>query len=316
MARKRRETGWPPLPEALPLPAVDNHTHLDAVVGWRAGGWDSDGAAPGDGTVATPDLAAHLTRAAAVGVPRMVQVGCDLDAVGWTDAAVRAHPALLGAVAIHPNEAVLHAGVREVAPDGLDPDPQPRHAVPLDEALAAVAEVARGNPRVRAIGETGLDHFRAGERGRAVQREAFRAHVALAKELGLALQIHDRDAHDEVVDVLRRDGAPERTVFHCFSGGPDLAEVCATEGWYCSFAGPVSFPANEDLRAALRVLPASLVLVETDAPYLTVHPFRGRPNSPYLLPGTVRAVAAATGRPLEDVCAQVSAATVEVYGVW
>ncbi|MCC2314610.1 TatD family hydrolase [Cellulomonas xiejunii] len=314
MARKRRETGWPPSPEPLPSPVVDNHTHLDSVVGWRADGWDP--AEPAASAAAAPDLAAHLTRAAAVGVTRMVQVGCDLDALTWTDAAVRAHPALLGAVAIHPNEAVLHAGVREVAPDGLEPDPQPRHDVPLDEALAAVAAVARANPRVRAIGETGLDHFRAGERGRQVQREAFRAHVALAKELGLALQIHDRDAHDEVVDVLRRDGAPERTVFHCFSGGADLARVCADEGWYCSFAGPVSFPANEELRAALRVLPASLVLVETDAPYLTVHPHRGRPNAPYLLPGTLRAVAEATGRSLADVCVQVSDVSEAVYGPW
>jgi len=313
MARKRRETGWPPSPEPLPSPVVDDHTHLESVVGRRADGW-----AAGDpvGDVAHPDLVAHLARAASVGVTRMVQVGCDLDAVAWTDAVVREHTALLGAVAIHPNEAVLHAGVREVAPDGLDPDPRPRHDVPLDDAVAAVAAVARDNPRVRAIGETGLDFFRAGERGRQVQREAFRAHVALAKELGLALQIHDRDAHEDVVDVLRRDGAPGRTVFHCFSGGPDLARVCADEGWYCSFAGPVSFPANEDLRAALRVLPASLVLVETDAPYLTVHPFRGRPNAPYLLPGTVRAVAQATGRPLADVCAQVDAVAQEVYGPW
>ena len=314
MARKRRETGWPPSPGALPSPVVDNHTHLESVVGWRADGWDP--ADPAASSATSPDLTAHLTRAAEVGVDRMVQVGCDLDAVAWTDAAVRAHPALLGAVAIHPNEAVLHAGVREVAPDGLEPDPQPRHDVPLDEALAAVAAVARANPRVRAIGETGLDHFRAGERGRRVQREAFRAHVALAKELGLALQIHDREAHDEVVDVLRRDGAPERTVFHCFSGGVALARVCADEGWYCSFAGPVSFPANEELRAAVRVLPASLVLVETDAPYLTVHPHRGRPNAPYLLPGTLRAVAEATGRPLADVCVQVSDVSEAVYGPW
>ncbi|SFK20168.1 TatD family hydrolase [Cellulomonas sp. KH9] len=310
MARRKRETGWPPSPEPLPSPVVDDHTHLESVVGWRAEGWDPADAA------AHPDLAAHLARAAQVGVTRMVQVGCDLEAVAWTDAVVREHPALLGAVAIHPNEAVLHAGVREVAPDGLDPDPQPHHDVPLDDALAAVAAVARDNPRVRAIGETGLDFFRAGERGRAVQREAFRAHVALAKELGLALQIHDRDAHDEVVDVLRRDGAPERTVFHCFSGGPDLARVCAQEGWFCSFAGPVSFPANEDLRAALRELPASLVLVETDAPYLTVHPFRGRPNAPYLLAGTVRTVAEVTGRTVEDVCARVSAVATAVYGEW
>lgn len=310
MARRPRETGWPPDPEPLPLPVVDNHTHLESVLGWRADGWVAGG------PEARPTLADHLDRAAAVGVTRMVQVGCDVESVRWTDAVVRDEPALLGAVAIHPNEAVLHAGVHEIAPDGLEPSPEPWHAMPLDDALALVADVARGNDRVRAIGETGLDHFRAGPRGREVQREAFRAHVALAKELGLALQIHDRDAHDEVVDVLLRDGAPERTVFHCFSGDARLAQVAAEHGWYCSFAGPVSFGSNEDLRDALRVLPKELVLAETDAPYLTVHPHRGRPNAPYLLPGTVRAIAAARDVPLEQACASLAQASEAVYGTW
>jgi TatD DNase family protein len=261
-------------------------------------------------------LAAQLAAAAAVGVTRMVQVGCDIESAAWTGYAVREHDELLGAVAIHPNEAVLHAGVREVAPDGLDPDPAPRHDVPLDEAIARIAALARGNPRIRAIGETGLDYFRAGERGRVVQREAFRAHVALAKELGLALQIHDRDAHDDVVTILRADGAPERTVFHCFSGDAALARTAVAHGWYCSFAGPVSFPANDELRAALREVPPELLMAETDAPYLTVHPHRGRPNAPYLLPGTVRTIAAATGRDLADVCAGLAATAENVYGPW
>ncbi len=147
-------------------------------------------------------------------------------------------------------------------------------------------------------------------------REAFRAHIALAKELGLALQIHDRDAHDEVVAVLVADGAPERTVFHCFSGDAELARTAVAHGWYCSFAGPVSFPKNESLRAALREVPPALLLVETDAPYLTVHPHRGRPNAPYLLPGTVRAVAEATGRALADVCERLSSTAEDVYGSW
>ena len=306
MGRNRnRERGWPPVPELLPVPVVDNHTHLESVLEVQADGWDG-----------APDLAEHLDRAAGVGVTRMVQVGCDLDAVAWTDAAVRDEPRLLGAVAIHPNEAVLHAGVHEVAPDGLAPDPRARHETPLDEALAAVARTARDNPRIRAIGETGLDFFRAGPAGRAVQREAVRAHVALAKELGLALQIHDRDAHDEVVDVLLRDGAPDRTVFHCFSGGAGLARLAVEHGWYCSFAGPVSFPANEELRAAAREVPTGLMLAETDAPYLTVQPFRGRPNAPYLLPGTVRALAEATGRDLGPLCAGLSATAEAVYGPW
>lgn len=308
MARTR-ERGWPPAPDALPVPVVDNHTHLDSVVEWVADGWEP-------GASGTTTLAQHLERAGAVGVTRMVQVGCDLDAVAWTAEAVRAHPQLLGAVAIHPNEAVLHAGVREVAPDGLEPDPQPRHATSLDDAMRAVELAARADDRIRAIGETGLDYFRAGPAGREVQREAFRAHIALAKELDLALQIHDRDAHDDVVEILLQDGAPARTVFHCFSGGPALARIAAEHGWFCSFAGPVSFGANHELRDAVRELPPELVLVETDAPYLTVHPFRGRPNAPYLLPGTVRTVAEVTGRDLTEVCERIAATSEAVYGPW
>ena len=303
MARSRgpRERGWPAPPEPLPVAVVDNHTHLDTVVTWEADGWD-------------PTLEDHLVRAASVGVPRMVQVGCDLDAITWTDEAVRAHEQLLGAVAIHPNEAVRHAGIVEAAPDGLEPE-EP-YDVPLADAIARVEAVARSNPRIRAIGETGLDHFRAGPAGRAVQREVFRTHIALAKELGLALQIHDRDAHDEVVEVLLADGAPDRTVFHCFSGDAGLARLAVSHGWYLSFAGPVSFGANDALRDALREVPPSLLLVETDAPYLTVHPFRGRPNAPYLLPGTVRTVAAVTGRPLAEVCTALAATSEAVYGTW
>lgn len=338
MGRNRnRERGWPPVPEILPVPVVDNHTHLESVLEVRADGWhgergsspdgadqrEPDGGRPQRGPDASgsqpttvPDLAAHLDRAAAVGVTRLVQVGCDLEAVAWTDAVVRTDGRLLGAVAIHPNEAVLHAGVHEVAPDGLEPDPQPRHRVTLDEALGTVARVARDNPRVRAIGETGLDFFRAGEAGRAVQREAFRAHVAMAKELGLALQIHDRDAHREVVEVLLADGAPERTVFHCFSGDAELARLAVQHGWYCSFAGPVSFPANQELRAAAREVPPGLMLVETDAPYLTVQPYRGRPNAPYLLAGTVRALSTATGRDLGPLCVDLAATAEAVYGPW
>ncbi len=325
---KQRERGWPPDPEPLPVPVVDNHTHLDSIAHVLP-----------EGTPA-PTVADHLARAAAVGVDRLVQVGCDLPAARWTDALLRepasaehgvaARPAavtgdnpvlgpgvgkVLGAVAIHPNEAVLHGGVREVGPDGLEPDPRPHHDVPLDVAVAEIAAIARANDRVRAIGETGMDLFRTGP-GEAVQREAFRAHVALAKELGLALQIHDRDAHAQVLDVLARDGAPERTVFHCYSGDAAMARFCAEQGWYLSFAGPVTFRANDELRAALRAVPLAQVLVETDAPYLTPHPYRGRPNAPYVLPTTVRTVAEVVDRPLADVCERLAATSVAVYGPW
>lgn len=325
MARRPRDTSWPDDPEPLPHPVPDNHTHLDTVVaetdatGWRARPGAADGAGAEPDCAGSPGrltVADHLARAARVGVDRVLTVGCELTTLGWTVEAARTHPAMLGAVAIHPNEAVLHAGVREVAPDGLDPAPRPHHETPLDEAIAAVAAAARAEPRIRAIGETGLDHFRAGERGRLVQREAFRAHVALAKELGLPLQIHDRDAHAEVLAVLERDGAPERTVFHCFSGDVELARTAVAHGWYLSFAGPVTFTSNAGLRAALHEVPPSRLLVETDAPYLAPHPARGRPNAPYLLAATVRAVAAELGRDLADMCRSLSTTTEQVYGPW
>ncbi|MBD8078993.1 TatD family hydrolase [Cellulosimicrobium arenosum] len=304
MARNR-ERGWPPDPEPLRVPVVDNHTHLDSIAD----------VLPDD--VPAPDPAAHLERAAAVGVDRVVQVGCDLPSARWTDALLRGGiSSVVGAVAIHPNEAVLHGGVREVGPDGLEPAPQAHHAVSLDEAIAEVAAIARANERVRAIGETGMDLFRTGAQGEHVQRQAFRAHVALAKELGLALQIHDRDAHAEVLDVLARDGAPERTVFHCFSGDAAMARFCAGQGWYLSFAGPVTFRANDGLRAALREVPLGQVLVETDAPYLTPHPYRGRPNAPYVLPVTVRTLASERDIDVDDLCRQISATSTSVYGSW
>ncbi|WP_407316502.1 TatD family hydrolase [Isoptericola halotolerans] len=329
MGRSKRERGFPPDPEQLPVAVVDNHTHLDAI-----GALVRD-ASPGE---PVPTVADHLARAAAVGVDRLVQVGCDLPSIEWTDALLRttgaeqehgpgfAHEsgrkllfgtgALLGAVAIHPNEAVLHAGVREVGPDGLEPSPREHHAVGIDDAIARVAQVARDNPRVRAVGETGMDLFRTGPQGEAVQRDAFRAHVALAKELGLAMQIHDRDAHQQVIDVLLADGAPERTVFHCYSGDAEMAALAAEHGWFLSFAGPVTYPKNDHLREALRTVPLDLVLVETDAPYLPPHPFRGRPSAPYVVAHTVRAMADTLERPLDELCRAVSQNAERVYGAW
>ena len=343
MSKRSRERGWPASPEPLPAPVVDNHTHLDGVLAFEASlggvrdpgadavrmdsaGTDrigvADGATtaaergqhsgPGQGSGRT--LEEHLALAAAVGVTRMVQIGCDLDSAAWTVAALREQSALLGGVAIHPNEAVLHAGVREVAPDGLDHLPEPRHETSLEGAIERVAALAAAEPRIRVIGETGLDYFRAGDAGREVQRESFRAHIALAKELDLVLQIHDRDAHSDVIDTLLRDGAPKRTVFHCFSGDAEMALRCAGLGWYLSFAGPVTFRGNDGLRAALRATPPSRVLVETDAPYLTPHPNRGRPNAPYQIPHTVRTVAAELGLSLAEACALIDRTSRDLYG--
>lgn len=311
MAKRTRERGFPADPEPLPVPVVDNHTHLDHIAAVLP-----DVAPEGERGTWPPSVADHLARAAAVGVDRVVQVGCDLPSARWTDALVRQDARVVGAVAIHPNEATLHAGVLEVGPDGLTPEPEERHAVGLDDAVAEIADLAKGNDRIRAIGETGMDLFRTGPRGEQAQRDAFRAHIALAKDLGLALQIHDRDAHAQVIEVLLADGAPERTVFHCYSGDAEMARVCAEHGWYLSFAGPVTFKANDHLRAALAVAPRELILLETDAPYLTPHPYRGQPNAPFAAAHTVRGMAAHLGEDLGVLCADIGANSERVYGTW
>ncbi len=283
--RRRSDGGraaeYPPAPEPLPVPVYDNHTHLEIA----------DGALP-----LSP--AEHLERAAAVGIAGAVQVGTDVATSRWSAEIAAREPRLLAAVALHPNEA-----------------PELDAAGELDAAIAVIDELA-AQPRVRAIGETGLDYFRTGEEGRDAQHRAFEAHLDIAKRHGIALQIHDRDAHDDVVATLRRVGAPERTVFHCFSGGEELARTAADAGWYCSFAGNVTFKNAENLREALRVLPRELLLVETDAPYLTPVPLRGRPNAPYLVPLTVRFMAELLEVPLDGLCAQLAENTERVYGSW
>lgn len=277
----RKDLEYPPLPEALTVGVYDNHTHLEI--------------ADGDNPM---DYREHLDRASSVGVRGVVQVGGDLETSRWSAEIAAREPRVLAAVAIHPNEAPRYAAAGQ-----------------LDAAIAEIDELA-GRPRVRAIGETGLDFYRTDESGRGSQYESFEAHIDIAKRHGLALQIHDRDAHTEVVATLRRVGAPERTVFHCFSGDADLARLCADNGWYLSFAGTVTFKNASDLRAALEVIPRARILVETDAPYLTPHPFRGRPNSPYLIPHTLRAMAAHLETDVSMLAAQICSTTEEVYGTW
>lgn len=164
----------------------------------------------------------------------------------------------------------------------------------LDDALGEIEALA-ALAHVKAVGETGLDYFRTGPEGMAAQERSFRAHIEIAKRQGKALVIHDREAHADVLRVLREEGAPERTVFHCYSGDAEMARECAAAGYYMSFAGTVTFKNAAPLREALAVAPLELVLVETDAPYLTPAPYRGRPNAPYLIPLTVRAMAAVRG---------------------
>lgn len=282
----------PPEPEPLPLPVVDNHVHLDLA---------DRSARPGDGPPGPEAVEALLAAAARVNVPRAVQIGCDLPSARWTRWLLDHRPELAGGVALHPNEAA-----RLAAEEG---------DAALDAALVEIEGLLE-HPRMRVVGETGLDHYRTGPEGRDAQERSFRAHIDLAKRHGLALQVHDRDAHADMLRVLDDEGAPERTVLHCFSGDADLARRCVERGWYLSFAGVVTFRNAEPLRAALRAVPQENLLVETDAPFLTPHPFRGRGNASYLVPLTVRAMAEVRGEDLGDLCAAIAATTERVYGSW
>ncbi|HYI51637.1 MAG TPA: TatD family hydrolase [Microbacterium sp.] len=272
---------WPAAPEPLAVPVYDNHAHLEIV----------DGDEP-------LTLDEQLDRAAAVGVIGVVQAGGDVDSSRWSAWAAASHPRVLAAVAIHPNEAPAYEAAGE-----------------LDAAIAVIDELA-AQPRVRAIGETGLDFFRTEEDGFAAQFRAFEAHIELAKKHGIAMQIHDRDAHDAVLETLQRVGAPDRTVFHCFSGDAAMARITAAHGYYLSFAGNLTFKNAQNLRDALAVTPRERILVETDAPFLTPIPHRGRPNAPYLVPLTVRFMAAELDVEIDELCAQLAANTVEAYGAF
>lgn len=263
-----------PPPPPLPAPVVDGHTHLDAC-GAR-----------------TPDLvAAAMDRAAAVGVTRVVTVADDLDSARWVVRAAHWHPDLYAAVALHPTRA-----------DTL-----------TDDARAEIERLA-ADPRVVAVGETGLDHYWDAA-PHDVQARAFAWHIDLARRLGKPVMIHDRDAHADVLATLRAEGAPERVIFHCFSGDAAMARECADAGYYLSFAGPVSFRNARELAEAARIVPDELLLAETDAPFLTPHPHRGRRNEPYALPYTVRALAALRGQDLGELCDRLRANAERVYRI-
>ena len=281
----RRAGEFPPAPEPLVVPVFDSHTHLDLTVE-EAGVPDEPGSDP---------VQALISAAAMVGVDRLVQVGVDVASSRWSVDLAARHEAVLAAVAVHPNEA-------------------PRLA-DLDEALRAIEALA-AQPRVRGIGETGLDTFRTGPQGRPAQEAAFAAHIGIAKRYGKPLIIHDRDAHHRVLEVLDVVGAPDTVIMHCFSGDAAFATECVRRGYLLSFAGTVTFANAGDLRAAAAVTPPEQMLVETDAPYLTPMPYRGRPNGSYLIPLTVRALAATAGRDLDALCAAISATGDRVFGPW
>lgn len=278
-AGEKRDRNRPPAPEPLPRPVVDNHCHLDIA----------------DGSWLPVEEA--LSEAAAVGVTRIVQIGCDLPGAQWAVDVAERFESIVAGVALHPNEAPL------LAADGR-----------LEEALAEIERLAASSDRVRAVGETGLDYFRTGEDGRAAQHESFRRHIDLAKRLDKTLVIHDRDAHDDVLRLLDEEGVPGRVVMHCFSGDADFARACLERGAWLSFAGTVTFKNAEPLRLALRVTPLDRILVETDAPYLTPMPYRGRPNASYLVPHTLRSMAETLDVGLDTLCEAVNSNTDAAFG--
>jgi TatD DNase family protein len=265
----------PPLPDPLPAQVTDSHTHLD-VSGAK-----------------TPELVdAAMERARAVGVARVITVADDLASARWVAEAATWHPDVYAAVALHPTRTSV-----------------------FDEATRAELESLAAGPRVRAIGETGLDHYWDYAPHEA-QEFAFRWHIDLAKRTGKTLMIHDRDAHAEVLRVLDSEGAPEAVVFHCFSGDAEFASTCADRGFVLSFSGTLTFKNSAGLREAARQTPLSQLLVETDAPFLTPDPYRGRPNEPYLVPHTVRALAAVKEVEVEELCAELETTAERMFGPW
>jgi TatD DNase family protein len=278
----RKNLSYPELPEPLLVGTYDNHTHLEI--------------ADGDQPMHYQD---HLSLAAQVGILGVVQVGVTLESSKWCAEVALKEPRLLAAVAIHPNEAAKY---------------QSQHS--LDADIDQIAVLAQ-QERVRAIGETGLDFFRtADSQGLKFQQHSFERHIEIAKEQKIALQIHDRDAHEKVVETLLKVGAPDKVVFHCYSGDIELAEICRANGWYTSFAGNITIKRNQHLRDSLKVMPVDQILVETDAPFLTPEPLRGRPNAPYLVPITVRFMAEQLEMDPNVLSGQLAQNTVAVYGSW
>ncbi len=269
----------PAPPEPLPSVVIDSHTHADTTE--ERSGLDPD---------------TSLALAASVGIAGFVQVGCDVQGSEFAVALAERRPEVIASVAIHPNDAA-------------------RAGDDLDAMIARVDELAGRGPHVRAVGETGLDFYRTTDPlGHAVQRHSFARHIDIARRHRLTLVIHDRDAHAEVLDVLDAEPAAPRVVMHSFSGDAAIARRFLDRGAWLSFPGVVTFTSAANLREALRVVPLDRILVETDAPYLTPVPVRGRPNAPYLVPHLVRFVAEQLRRPLDKVCEALLANTHAAFG--
>ncbi len=275
----RDQYGRPPAADPAPLPAsaFDSHCHLDLVLG---------------------PVADVLRRAAAAGITRVVTVGTDLPSCYSAVTTAADHEPVYAAVAVHPNETARAA-------DG---------AAQREGVMHELAELA-AFPRVRAVGETGLDYY-WDDAPHDVQQEWFRAHIALAKQVGKPLMIHDRDAHDDILRILAAEGAPETVIFHCFSGGAELAKRCVDAGYLLSFAGVVTFPNAPELREAAALTPPGQLLAETDAPFLTPVPNRGKSNSPAQVAHTIRALATIKQLDVAELCAILEGTGQRVFGPW
>jgi TatD DNase family protein len=269
--------GPAPPPEPLPADALDSHCHLDLI---------------------DRPVGEVIAAAQAAGIRRMVTVGVDVASSRWSAECAAGHEDVYAAVAIHPNETAA-----------ADSSPGGRDAV-----LAEIAALA-ALPQVRAIGETGLDYYRD-HAAPGIQRDWFRAHIAIAKQAGRALMIHDREAHEDVLRILEEEGPPGEVIFHCFSGDAAMATRCAEAGYVMSFAGNVTFKNAQPLRDAAAAAPADLLLVETDAPFLTPMPNRGRPNSPAMAADTLRCLAEVKQIDTARLCALVTATGERVFGPW
>lgn len=275
------ELGLPALPEPLPRGIVDNHTHTSTTEHMSK-------LKPGE----------SLALAAQVNVTHIVDVGYDVASSRHALELAAAQPCVAAAVALHPNDAAVIA-----TRDGDEP------------FEGTLAEIERMVPEATAVGETGLDYYRTrDDDGKHAQERSFRRHIQWAKQHDKTLVIHDREAHDDILRVLDDEGAPERTVMHCFSGDADFATACVERGFWLSYPGVVTFGSAPNLREAAHATPLEKILVETDAPYLTPKPERGKPNAPYLIPHTVRFLADLLDVDLAEFCTQVTENTWAAYG--
>jgi len=282
-------------PPALPRPALDSHTHLDMI------------------ELPVPEV---MATARAAGIVRVVTVGTDLGSSLWSARCAQEHDGVYAAVAIHPNDTEAATGPSRLPRDPRAPHASSRPPLPAsaDEVLAEIEALAR-RPRVVAVGETGLDYYRD-HAAPDVQRWWFREHIKIAKRTGRALMIHDREAHADVLRILEEEGPPPRVVFHCFSGDVAMAKQCAEAGYVMSFAGNVTFANAQPLRDAAAAAPPDLLLAETDAPFLTPVPNRGRPNEPAQVAYTLRGLAEVQGLGLAGFCDTVTATAERTFGPW